>query len=248
MNDPITNCPGLIVVTSPPTSSTTPTYSWPIGTGHWPSSRPRYGQRSDPQMQVAERRTMASVGSTTRGSRRSSTRTSPGPYITVARIPSALPGRRRRVLLVGHVRAPGRRLPLIVHLLQGEVGHEPVRCGSVPVVLLRLEEHPVPGPDHLHRAAPPLGQADALGDEDGLAVRVPVPGGPGARGEVDQARHQARPTLGDGHGVDEHQAGEPLGGASPRRDAISDHLHGSPPASTSRSPRRGGRAAPTAVI
>jgi hypothetical protein len=31
--DPTTNLPGLIERTSPPTSSTIPTYSWPIGAG-----------------------------------------------------------------------------------------------------------------------------------------------------------------------------------------------------------------------
>jgi hypothetical protein len=37
-----------------------------------------------------------------------------------------------------------------------------------------------------------LREADALGDVDGLAVRVGVPRGPRARGEVDAAGRQAR--------------------------------------------------------
>jgi hypothetical protein len=59
-NDPTTNWPGLIVLTSLPTSSTTPTYSCPIGRGSSIGSMPQYGHRSDPQIQVADRRRIAS--------------------------------------------------------------------------------------------------------------------------------------------------------------------------------------------
>jgi hypothetical protein len=41
MNEPITNWPGRTVVTSLPTSSTTPQYSWPIGEGSVTSLIPR---------------------------------------------------------------------------------------------------------------------------------------------------------------------------------------------------------------
>jgi hypothetical protein len=40
-NEPTTNWPGLTEVTSPPTSSTMPTYSWPIGCGSPIGSAPR---------------------------------------------------------------------------------------------------------------------------------------------------------------------------------------------------------------
>ena len=40
-NDPTTNCPGLTEVTSDPTSSTKPTYSWPIGCAASVGSAPR---------------------------------------------------------------------------------------------------------------------------------------------------------------------------------------------------------------
>jgi len=66
-----------------------------------------------------------------------------------------------------------------------------VRGGAVPVVLVGLEEHAVAGADDLDRAAAPLAQADALGDVDGLAVWVRVPGGPGAGCEVDTRGLQA---------------------------------------------------------
>src|SRR5215212_8903587 len=84
-NDPTTKSPTRTFFTSRPTSSTTPAYSWPI-TWWSAGSTPRYGHRSDPQMQVAVRRTTASVGSIIFGSSRSSTRTSPAVYITTPRI------------------------------------------------------------------------------------------------------------------------------------------------------------------
>ena len=40
---------------SAPTSSTMPTYSWPIGIGPSTGSAPRYGHRSDPQMHDADK-------------------------------------------------------------------------------------------------------------------------------------------------------------------------------------------------
>jgi hypothetical protein len=54
--------------TSRPTSSTMPQYSWPMGAGAVVAFRPRYGQRSDPQMHVTDIRMIASVGSTMVGS------------------------------------------------------------------------------------------------------------------------------------------------------------------------------------
>src|SRR5690349_15249700 len=49
------------------------------------------------------------------------------------------------------------------------MGHESIRCGAVPVVLVRLEIDPVAGADRLHRAALALAEPDALGGEDRLA-------------------------------------------------------------------------------
>ena len=49
-NEPTTKSPRLMVATSAPMSSTTPTYSWPIGAESVTSSVPRHGHRSDPQM------------------------------------------------------------------------------------------------------------------------------------------------------------------------------------------------------
>jgi hypothetical protein len=77
--EPMTNWPGLIEVTARPTSSTMPQYSCPIGVGCVIGLMPRYGQRSEPQMQLADIRMTASVCSTIFGASRSSKRMSPGP-------------------------------------------------------------------------------------------------------------------------------------------------------------------------
>jgi hypothetical protein len=81
----------------------------------------------------------------------------------------------RSVLLVGDVPAPRHRGAGLVELVHGDVGHEAVGSGAVPVVLAGLEEHAVAGAENLDRAALPLTPADSLGDEDRLAVRVRVP-------------------------------------------------------------------------
>ena len=76
---------------------------------------------------------------------------------------------------------------IVVGLVEGEVDHEPVRRGAVPVVLAGLEVDAVAGADDLDRAAAALAEADALGDVDGLTERMRVPGGTRAGGEVDEA-------------------------------------------------------------
>src|SRR3954454_3382687 len=93
-------------------------------------------------------------------------------------------GRRGAVLLVGDVLAPVDGAAGLVVLLHGDVEHEAVRGGAVPVVLTGLEEDAVAGADDLDGAAFALAEADALGDEDRLTVRVGVPGGARAGGEV----------------------------------------------------------------
>src|SRR5207247_8697815 len=85
--------------------------------------------------------------------------------------------RSGRVLLVGDVLAPRDGATAFVVLLHGDVDHEAVRCGAMPVVLAGLEEDAVARTDDLDRPVLVLAQANALGDEDRLAVRVGVPGG-----------------------------------------------------------------------
>src|SRR5829696_6154191 len=116
------------------------------------------------------------------------------------------------VLLVGDVLTPRDRAAGLVVLLHGDVDHEAVGRGAVPVVLAGLEEDAVAGPDLLKGAALALAQADAFGDEDRLAVRVRVPGGAGARGEVHERRCVRGGRLRLGDGVDVDVAGEPVGG------------------------------------
>src|SRR3954447_16216617 len=77
--------------------------------------------------------------------------------------------RRDAVLVVGHVLAtrhrlhPRHRAAGRVVLLHGDVGHEVVGGGAVPVVLAPLEEDAVAGPDDLDAAARALAAPDALG-------------------------------------------------------------------------------------
>jgi hypothetical protein len=85
------------------------------------------------------------------------------------------------------VLTPGDRAPGLVVLLQRETDHEAVGRGAVPVVLTRLEEDPVSGTDDLYGAAFTPAQADALGDEDRLTVRVGVPSGARTGREVQSA-------------------------------------------------------------
>ena len=83
---------------------------------------------------------------------------------------------------------PGNRAAPIIDLLHREVSHEAIGCCAVPVVLSGLEERPVAGSDDLYGAAVPLAYAETLGDVDGLAVGVGMPGGASAGREVDAAR------------------------------------------------------------
>src|SRR4051812_28203590 len=92
------------------------------------------------------------------------------------------------------------------------MGHEAVRGGAVPVVLAWLEEDAVAGADDLDGAALALAEADALGDEDRLAVRVGVPGGARGGREVHERGGEGGRRFGGGDGVDVNVAGEPVGG------------------------------------
>src|SRR5665213_4573045 len=85
--------------------------------------------------------------------------------------------RRRAVLLVGDVLAPGHEAARVVELLHRDVEHESIRGCAVPVVLAGLEEHAVAGADDLYRPAVALHEADALENVDRLPERVGVPRG-----------------------------------------------------------------------
>src|SRR5438105_9232391 len=98
----------------------------------------------------------------------------------------------RSVLLVADMGAPRGAVALIVDFDHREVGHEAIRRGTVPVVLVGFEEHAVARADDLDRRAATLRATDAIGDVDGLPVRMRVPRRSRARREMDAARAQAR--------------------------------------------------------
>src|SRR3954462_5783562 len=100
------------------------------------------------------------------------------------------------VLLVADVLAPRDGAARLVVLLHGDVGHEAVGGGAVPVVLTGLEEDPVTRPELLDRPAVALAEPDALGDEDRLTVGMGVPSRPRARREVDERCRERRVRLG----------------------------------------------------
>src|SRR3954452_5443676 len=134
-------------------------------------------------------------------------------------------GRRGAVLLVGDVLTPGDRAAGLVVLLHGDMRHETVWSRAVPVVLAGLEENAVAGMDGLDRAALALAAADALGDEDRLAVRVGVPGGAGAGREMHERGGEGGGAGRGGDGVDVDVAGEPVGRALLGVDAAAGDLH-----------------------
>jgi hypothetical protein len=90
-NGMTTKSPCFMVRTSAPISSTVAIASWPITRPVSLCGSVLYGQRSLPQMQARVTRMMASVGSSILGSGTFSIRTSPAPYMTVARICRYLP-------------------------------------------------------------------------------------------------------------------------------------------------------------
>src|SRR4051794_18623283 len=96
--------------------------------------------------------------------------------------------------------APGHGASVLVVLLHGDVDHDAVGGRAVPVVLALFEGDAGAGTDDLDLAALALAEADALGNEDRLAVRVGVPGGTRARGEVHGGRGEGRAARGRGDG------------------------------------------------
>src|SRR5262249_14180027 len=135
-------------------------------------------------------------------------------------------GTRAAVLLVADVPPPGDGAAGLVGLLDRDVDHQAVGRGAVPVVLIGLEVDAVAGTDFLDGAALVLAEANALGDEDGLAAWVGVPGGAGAGGEVHERRCGARGGFRRGDGVEVDVAGEPVGRPFRRVEAAAGDVHG----------------------
>jgi hypothetical protein len=103
--------------------------------------------------------------------------------------------------------------------------HEAVGRRAVPVVLAGFEEDAVARADGLDLPALAPAAAHTLGDEDRLPVRVGVPGGARARGEVDEGGGERRGPGRRGDGVDVDVAAEPVRGALHGLDARAGDLH-----------------------
>ena len=102
---------------------------------------------------------------------------------------------------------------VVTRLLEGEVGHERSRAGTVPVPLPGLGDDGVAGADLLHRPAAGLDPPGPLEDVEDLPAGVLVPGGARPGGEVHAERMEGRRGGGGRDLVDPDGAGEPGGGA-----------------------------------
>lgn len=76
-------------------------------------------------------------------------------------------GTYHEVFGVGDRRKPFGRV-VVVGFVDGQVDHETVGCGSVPVFFADFEQDWIAGADDLDRSAAALAQPHSLGHEDGL--------------------------------------------------------------------------------
>src|SRR5215210_3106580 len=171
-----TRSPGLISVTSLPTSSTMPIGSWPSTS---PSSMngpmTSYRCRSEPQMPVEVIRTIASVGSRIEGSGTVSTRTSRFPCHVSARIRRGFPShaaangswlirvrepdRGRVVHRLHHRVDPGDRQDTVNRLAPL---HEHHPASGLPAAADRLRDLTEPGRVHEAQRPIPVPPSSAL--------------------------------------------------------------------------------------
>src|SRR5438445_11582404 len=106
------------------------------------------------------------------------------------------------VLGVRDVRCPVRlgSLALGDTFGHGEVGHEVVGCGAVPVPLVRGGVDDITSADTDDVAAPGLHESSSLGDVQGLAESVVVPGCARPRRDADLSDTVASGTFATGDG------------------------------------------------
>src|SRR4051794_7333835 len=108
----------------------------------------------------------------------------PGQSFTMTCGTGSLLCRPGEILLVGDVLEPGYRRP-VQRLLDVDVGHRIRRRRAVPVLLVGRAQKQVARIEFEDRASLHLCPADAIRDDQGLAKRMLVPGGAGARLERD---------------------------------------------------------------
>src|SRR3954454_10797582 len=159
---------------------------------------------------------MASLGSLIWESGTFSTRTSPAPYMTVARIwtrsfqVSLKPlNFSAAILVIRNMLHPINGLAVEL-FLDGDVAHGRRRRSAVPVLLTWREPDDIAGPDLLDGTAFTLHPAETGHDEQGLAKRMRVPGRACARFKGDQGASDARRIGRAKQWVDPHGSRKPL--------------------------------------
>jgi hypothetical protein len=98
----------------------------------------------------------------------------------------------------------------IQRLGHGKMGHRRARRGAVPVADMRRDQDNIARPHFLNSSAFALHPAATRGDDQRLAERMRMPGGPGTRLEMDRRSAGARWPFGLKEGLDPDGAGEVL--------------------------------------
>ena len=102
---------------------------------------------------------------------------------------------------------------VVVGFLDGDLGHGPVGCGAVPVLLAGLDVDGVARAHLLDGAAAACDVADAVGDIQRLTAAESAPGSAGARREADVGAADGGLAVGVANTVDVDGAREPVTGA-----------------------------------
>ena len=104
---------------------------------------------------------------------------------------------------------PGRAVACIIDFEHGEMGHEAVRGGTMPVFLTWCKEHAVARTNNRNRAAALLTQADTFSHHDRLPLGVGVPRRSRTGREVNTACLQTRTSYGRCNRINVHDPREP---------------------------------------
>src|SRR5271157_1771871 len=106
--------------------------------------------------------------------------------------------------------APTDHVSVLVLLLNGDVDHKSVGGGTMPMMLIGLEEDTISWANDLHGTTATLTATHTLDDVDRLSRGMRMPSRAGARREVDARRRQPERPVGLSHGVDKNVAREPV--------------------------------------